>query len=235
MQAAFQLLNRLPPSRTYEFIDMLSIEDPSFDQLKSQFDECFQVQRDEQSKQDFICSPFNQEGDVFRSPYTNLLTNSQQSAYPLSAHKLEIQQYANQCLLTYAHQYFGNNAISNCYVWEETDQLFMAAVLVKAVNWTSTHVFSFSLQTENNWAVHIDSSVLLQFQKESKAKIDGSKRWTKDFTIKAETPKEFVFKGIAMVEEIETQILGTIGDVYFGNCVEAARKVCGVQMDVSVR
>lgn len=44
-------------------------------------------------------------------------------------------------------------------------------------------------------------------------------------------PKDFVVQGISKVEEIETQILGTLWEVYYGNSVQAAKKLSGQNVD----
>ena len=61
--------------------------------------------------------------------------------------------------------------------------------------------------------------MLMKFKTVVGAKGEGDKRRNKQFTITATKPKEFVIAGISKVEEVETQILGTLWEVYYGNSV----------------
>lgn len=121
----------------------------------------------------------------------------------------------------YAEQYFKKgNGLANCYVWEESDDLFNAAVVVQSDSWTATHVFTFQRESGNRWVVEMNSSMLLAFTTMVGAKVEGAKRRNKQFVISnAAKPKDFVVQGISKVEEIETQILGTLWEVYYGNSV----------------
>lgn len=59
MQTAFNLLNRLPPTETYHYIDILAKKKEQLADLKSQFDTRFETRMDAKEQQPFLCCPYN--------------------------------------------------------------------------------------------------------------------------------------------------------------------------------
>ena len=78
--------------------------------------------------------------------------------------------------------------MANCYVWEEDENMFNAAVVVQSNAWTAMHVFTFAKQDGNQWGIEMNSSMLLAFDTNAGAKVEGAKRRNKKFSITVTNP-----------------------------------------------
>ena len=71
----------------------------------------------------FIKSSFNRVGDSYRSPWTNkFFPELEQPVYPPEIFR-DLEVAFNDIYSLYAKLYYGNDAVSSVYVWEQGDSL----------------------------------------------------------------------------------------------------------------
>jgi hypothetical protein len=119
----------------------------------------------------FLATEFNREGDAYRCPWCNAFTTAQGRSYPrplnLMAKTLRrLEKRFIERFDEYARLYFGDQCVTNCYVWSDdgtADNLGVAVLIVNECDkeavakstqsdapamggtWNSTHVFNITV------------------------------------------------------------------------------------------
>ncbi len=88
---------------------------------------------DNDSMGKFIKCSFNKLGDSYRSPWTNkFFPEHNEPIYPPEIFR-EMEKSFNDIYSLYAKLYYGNDAVSSVYIWEQGDSLengFNIALLI---------------------------------------------------------------------------------------------------------
>lgn len=114
---------------------------------------------------DFIKSEFNNEGDSYRSPWSNkYFPDVELPKYPPSELR-ELEVIFNRLFKEYTRLYYGDSAVPSVYIWEQGESIesgFSCALLVKN-----------SAQFDNEW--HSVNIVTVKFLKEKEKNVERIK------------------------------------------------------------
>lgn len=202
----------------------------------------------EDSLGDFIKSEFNQEASGYRSPWSNkYFPQVNLPKYPPNELR-ELEIILNRLFKEYTRLYYGENAVSSVYVWEQGESIengFSCALLVKnftdsksKINnegeWDSINLIQvkFFKEKEKNIerikaTYRLNSSVLFKM-KINTSEVSGnlSKLSEESHYMKSYLDNEAHLERIGkLVETIENNIRNQIEEIYFKKTSEIVDKI----------
>jgi len=154
LQAAHDLMRRLPPSRTADSInDVLDIAGDEAEWAEAflgAVDAPLRVAKDPKDGTPYLVCDYNRDGDSYRSPWSNTYDPPMPDGSMPSAHMRDMEVRANDVFSIYRELYF-ESGVSSAYFWEVDDETFASAWLIKKVadtkrglshgGWDGIHVF----------------------------------------------------------------------------------------------
>lgn len=173
--SAFNLMRRMPPSNILKSLSgQIEQCPPISEDLLANIDQPLQVFKDQITGKDYIICDYNRDGNAYRSPYSDeYFTEDGQktTGFSISKELRDMEIEANYIFQIYAKQYF-NTALSSVYFFQVSQNDIGAAFLIhKEVNatnnnlqrgvWDSTHIFSVTQKSKNNYEYTLTSSVII--------------------------------------------------------------------------
>jgi capping protein beta len=170
LSSSLQISKKLPISQieiTNENISKLllqNLENKNNSEFLQKSDLFLNLCKDD-SLGDFIKSEFNNEGDSYRSPWSNkYFPDVELPKYPPSELR-ELEVIFNRLFKEYTRLYYGDSAVPSVYIWEQGESIesgFPCALLVKN-----------SAQFDNEW--HSVNIVTVKFLKEKEKNVERIK------------------------------------------------------------
>ncbi|CAM6112509.1 unnamed protein product [Calypogeia fissa] len=238
MEAAMDLMRRMPPSKSDKALSNLIALLPAYSQeLLSRVDQSLQVAWDEECQKNFLLCDYNRDGDAHRSPWSNtyypVLEDGVQPSKELR--KMEIE--ANNVFAIYRDQYY-EGGISSVYMWEPEDgQGFFACFLIKKDGsqsgdgrrgllqhgiWEAIHVIEVGQEEEGQAHYCLTSTVMLGLTSENRASgtFSLSGAITRQMESDCEVTEGHMPNMGRMIEEMESKLRNGLDQVYFGKTKE---------------
>lgn len=246
MDAALDLLRRLPPENTTENLVRLAELIPSCaPELLSTVDIPSSVQTCAISSRDYLCCDYNRHGNSYRSPWSNKFSEEADSTAERvepSERLRKIEVLANDAFDTYRVQYY-EGGLSSVYCWDVRGQPegkatedafgFSAAILLKKTvdngSWDAIHIVEvFPTNEKSIYSYKLTSSILLHLQAalESPGLLSGNLTRQMDQTnVGVGTDAGHVVHMGRMVEEMESRMRSALQEIYFGKTHDAINEV----------
>eukprot|EP00252_Welwitschia_mirabilis_P022041 TRINITY_DN5830_c0_g1_i1.p1 TRINITY_DN5830_c0_g1~~TRINITY_DN5830_c0_g1_i1.p1 ORF type:complete len:271 (+),score=57.32 TRINITY_DN5830_c0_g1_i1:252-1064(+) len=238
MEAAMDLMRRMPPSKSSEALSaLLSLLPQHSPELLSRVDQPLQIQIDEDTGKEFLLCDYNRDGDSYRSPWSSKyyppLDDGAQPSDELR--KLEIE--ANEIFAIYRDQYYEGGA-SSVYMWETDEgEGFAACFLIKKDGsqsgqgrrgllqeglWDAIHVVEVEIQDEATAHYRLTSTVMLSMTTSNKA--SGTFNLSGSITRQTQSTASIADGHLSsmgrMIEEMESKMRNALDQVYFGKTRE---------------
>ncbi|CAG8486138.1 1859_t:CDS:2 [Funneliformis caledonium] len=227
IECALDLMRRLPPQNTEENLsNLITLIPDHHEDLLNNVDQPLKVAKCKTKNRDYLLSPFNRDGDSYRSPWSNEYDPPISDGILPSPKTRKLEVSANDAFDTYRDMYVLNlienqsyyeGGISSAYFWDESDG-FSGAVLFKKA-WDSIHVFKAN---ERGRGAHYKlTSTVMLYTITSKPEL-GHMNLSGSMTRQFETdypfdePSSHIANIGRMVEDIELKMRNLLQDVYFG-------------------
>jgi capping protein beta len=126
VQAALELLKRLPPSPDSISNLLLFLTPAQQSALLSKASVALHALYDPDSARDFLCCGFNQEGSSYRSPYSGRYYPPLEDGYEPSTSLRRLEIRANELFSDYVNRYYGA-ALSSVYFSQSSDKAGISA------------------------------------------------------------------------------------------------------------
>ena len=243
LNSCFQIAKKIPTSqceKTIENVSKLIYKNyESYAEFIQKSEKPFPTCRDD-SLGEFIKSEYNNEGDSFRSPWSNkYFPDIELPKFPPSELR-ELEIIFNRIFKEYARLYYGEMAVSSVYVWEQGESIengFSVALLVKnqATNfqgeWDAINVVNVKFYKEKEKNVEriktfykLNSTVIFKLAVEKLgAELSGtlSKQIEESHYIKSYLEHDFHVEKIGkMVETCENNLKNQIDEIYMKKTIE---------------
>ncbi|KAG0569791.1 hypothetical protein KC19_6G117200 [Ceratodon purpureus] len=239
MEAAMDLMRRMPPSLSQQALDsLLALLPAHSSQLLSRSDQPLQVAWDEEFDKDYLLCDYNRDGDSYRSPWSSKYKPELEDGVQPSAELRKLEQEANEVFSIYRDQYY-EGGISSVYVWEPEDgKGFAACVLIKKDgsdagdgrrgllqegSWDAIHVIEVKEDEDHQFGHYcLTSTVMLALttanQSSGPFSLSGSitRQMESDLSIE----NGHLCNIGRLVEEMESKLRNGLDQVYFGKTKE---------------
>lgn len=266
LDAALDLLRRLDPkavSSNLDLICMLLQHDQSEEgeelarDLLSSTDTPLKVATCGDTNKQFLCSDYNRDGDLYRSPFSNQYnppTGDDESPYP-SAVLRQLEVKANESFDIYRDLYY-EGGLSSVYLWDTAEDdaadsleegfagvvLFQKLTEDKSGQWDSTHVFEIVPESATLAVYKLTTSVILDLLKSKDSTLSLSGTMTRQ----VESTQSLSTQGTSLewahlvnlgklVESTESNMRNLLQDVYFEKLKDIMLKDLRSLGDVSER
>merc|ERR1711977_363049 len=122
LAAALDLLKRLPPSRTYTYLEcLLELVPEIAEDLLSNVDQPLQVAKDKKLAKQYLLCDYNRDGDSYRSPWSNEYDPATDEGIKPSDKLRKVEVEGNEVFQQYCGQYY-DGGISSFYLWDQEDE-----------------------------------------------------------------------------------------------------------------
>jgi capping protein (actin filament) muscle Z-line, beta len=243
LNSCFQISKKIPVSQieiTIENISKLLINNNDINSEFLQKSEHPLPICKEDSLGEFIKSEFNNEGDSYRSPWSNrYFPDVELPKYPPSELR-ELEIIFNRLFKEYTRLYYGDKAVSSVYIWEQGESIesgFSCALLVKnfALNyegeWDTINVVNVKFYKEKEKNVErikvfykLNSTVIFKINiKSMGVNLSGSlsKQIEENHYIKSYLENDFHIEKIGkLVETCENNLKNQIDEIYMKKTTE---------------
>eukprot|EP00246_Nothoceros_aenigmaticus_P003551 TRINITY_DN14728_c0_g1_i1.p1 TRINITY_DN14728_c0_g1~~TRINITY_DN14728_c0_g1_i1.p1 ORF type:complete len:286 (-),score=49.63 TRINITY_DN14728_c0_g1_i1:201-1025(-) len=244
MEAAMNLVRRMPPTKSQQTLDSLLALLPAFSSdLLSRVDQPLEEAWDEGHGKTFLLCDYNRDGDSYRSPWSSKYFPPLDDGAQPSAALRKLEQDANDVFAIYRDQYYEGGS-SSVYAWEPQDgEGFAACFLIKKDGsqsgqgrrgllqhglWDAIHVIEVGVELDSPCHYCLTSTVMLSLSTGDavQASDNGIKAFALSGSItrrvEADMPlgQGHVSNMGKMIEEMESKLRNVLDQVYFGKTKE---------------
>ncbi|CAG8601564.1 4552_t:CDS:2 [Acaulospora morrowiae] len=234
IECALDLMRRLPPQNTEENLSKLIDLIPfAHENLLGLIDQPLKEAKCSKTGKDYLLSAYNQDGDSFRSPWSNEYDPPLSDGVQPSPKIRKLEESANEAFYTYRDMYYGNG-VSSAYFWDDQDgfagaidltyQSFYHTLVGDSVRkmkgaWDSIHVFKANERGRN--AHYKLTSTVILYTITSKPELghmnlSGSMTRQSEADCPFDEPSAHIANIGRMIEDIELKMRNLLQEVYFG-------------------
>lgn len=227
MDAALDLMRRLPPSKATENLSALRELLPDAQEaLLGKVDQPLCVKFDEAAHREFVCCEYNRDGDSHRSPWTNSYIPEREGGFVPESSLRELEVQANEVLNEYRRMYYGGGT-SSAYLWSSGNAFAGCFVIKKEIEgeevacWDAIHLVDVEKKEgEGGYAYQLCTTLILTAAASMAAY--GKGKFAIDGTI-YRTARQTCPLGEGhitnigrLIEKTESNIRNMLGEVYIG-------------------
>jgi len=239
---ALDLVRRLPPANIEDNLaGLLDLCPQLTEELLSSVDQPLKIAYDKAGKRDYLLCDYNRDGDSYRSPWSNSYDPPLGDGVVPSKDLRKLEVEFNDAFDLYRDQYY-EGGVHSVYLWDIEGGNFALAILFKKTqdqskkgqpmkgSWDSIHIVEVKEDKKKKTASYkLTSTVMLQIETSNDAtgvvNLSGSltRQQAKDHPVSPDT-SHIVNVG-RMVEELESKLRETVGEIYFGKTKEVISTV----------
>lgn len=188
VQAALELLKRLPPSPDSLSSLLLFLTPAQQSALLSKASMSLQCVHDPDSDRDFLCCGFNQEGCSYRSPYSGRYYPPLEDGYEPSGALRRLEIRTNELFADYVNRYYGA-ALSSVYFSQSSEKAGFSVCFAvrktatkreKSAEVTATHYIDMIHEGSEKKLYQVSSRLLLALQVGGNTLFTGSFNTSKE-------------------------------------------------------
>lgn len=251
--ASLDLLRRLDPQRVSSHLtDICTIvnDDELSQDLLSSVDVPLKVLRCPKTSKDFLCCDYNRDGDLYRSPWSNIYVSADGTAessnqndeddeappFPLNILR-QLEVNANDAFDVYRDLYYEGSGVSSVYLWDteddETLDAFAGVVLFQkqtddgSGRWDSVHVFEVTAEDSSSALYKVTSSVILDMSKSALSLLGLLTRQleaSQSLTAGVNVETSHLINLGQLIEKSEYNLRNLLQDVYFDKLKDVVMK-----------
>jgi len=243
---ALDLVRRLPPDQIEENLaGLLDLCPQLTEELLSSVDQPLKIAYDKAGKRDYLLCDYNRDGDSYRSPWSNQYDPPLNDGVVPSKDLRKLEIDFNEAFDLYRDQYY-EGGVASVYLWDIDGGNFALAVLFKKTqdqskkgqpmkgSWDSIHIVEAKEDKKKKSTTYkLTSTVMLQIETSNDntgvVNLAGSLTRQQSKDLPVNNDNTHITNIGRMVEDLESKLRETVGEIYFGKTKEVISTVRTVQ------